>query len=60
MTLQDAIDFSIYAIRTTIDTMRFQARPKTVGGPIDVLLISPEEAKFIQKKELHGELKKQE
>jgi hypothetical protein len=60
MTLQDAIDFSIYAIRTTIDTMRFQARPKTVGGPIDVLLISPEEAKFIQKKELHGEIIKQE
>lgn len=56
MTLQDAIDFSIYAIRTTIDTIRFQARPKTVGGPIDVLLISPEEAKFIQKKELHGEI----
>ena len=60
MTLQDAIDFSIHAIRTTIDTMRFQARPKTVGGPIDVLLISPEEAKFIQKKELHGEIIKQE
>lgn len=60
MTLQDAVDFSIYAIRTTIDTMRFQARPKTVGGPIDVLLISPEEAKFIQKKKLHGEIIKQE
>ena len=42
MTLQDAIDFSIYAIRTTIDTMRFQARPKNVGGPIDVLLLTPE------------------
>ena len=28
MILQDAIDFSIYAIRTTIDTMRFQARQK--------------------------------
>jgi len=60
MTLQDAIDFSIYAIRTTIDTIRFQARPKTVGGPIDVLLITPEGAKFIQKKELHGEIIKQE
>lgn len=56
MTLQDAIDFSIYAIRTTIDTMRFQARPQTVGGPIDVLSISPEEAKFIQNKEGQGEL----
>jgi len=54
MTLQDAIDFSIYAIRTTIDTMRFQARPKNVGGPIDVLVLTPEESKWIQRKELHS------
>jgi len=52
--LQDAIDFSIYAIRTTIDTIRFQARPKNVGGPIDVLVITPDEAKWIQRKELKG------
>lgn len=55
MALQDAIDFSIYAIRTTIDTIRFQARPKNVGGPIDVLVITPEEVKWIQKKALKGE-----
>lgn len=54
MALQDAIDFSTYAIRTTIDTIRFQARPKNVGGPIDVLVITPDEAKWIQKKELYG------
>ncbi len=56
MALQDAIDFSIYAIRTTIDTMRFQARQKNVGGPIDVLVITPEEAKWIQRKELQGDI----
>ncbi len=54
MPLQDAIDFAIYAIQTTIDTMRFQARAKTVGGPIDVLALTPEEAKWIQRKELRG------
>lgn len=54
MPLQDAIDFSIYAIQTTIDTMRFQARPKTVGGPIDILVLTPEEARWIQKKEICG------
>jgi len=54
MTLQDAVDFSIYAIRTTIDTIRFQARPKNVGGPIDVLVITPDGAKWIQRKELKG------
>jgi hypothetical protein len=52
MPLQDAIDFSIFAIRTTIDTIRFQARPKNVGGPIDVLVITPDGARWIQRKEL--------
>ena len=54
MTLQDAIDFSIYAIRTTIDTMRFQARRKNVGGTIDVLLLTPDEVRWICRKELHN------
>jgi hypothetical protein len=57
MNIQDAIDFAIYAVRTTIDTMRFQARPKSVGGPIDVLLITPDEgALWIQRKQYRGEL----
>jgi hypothetical protein len=55
MALQDAVDFSIYAIRTTIDTIRFQARPKNVGGSIDVLVITQEVATWIQRKELIGE-----
>lgn len=54
-TLQDAIDFAIYAIRTTIDTIKFQPRPKTVGGPIDVLVIKPEEAFWVQHKSLKGD-----
>jgi hypothetical protein len=52
-TLQDAIDFAVYAVRTTADTMRFQPRPKTVGGPIDVLVIKPKECFWVQKKTLH-------
>ncbi len=54
MSLQDAIEFSIFTISTTTNTMRFQARPKTVGGPIDVLLITPDQIKWIQRKEFHG------
>ncbi len=53
-TLQDAIDFSLYAVKTTTDTMRFQTRDKTVGGPVDILVLKPKEAKWVQKKELHG------
>jgi len=57
MTIQDAIDFAIYAVRTTIDTMRFQARSKNVGGPVDVLLISSDEPpRWIQRKEFRGEM----
>ena len=51
-TLQDAVDFSVYAIATTIDSMRFMPRAKTVGGPIDVLIIKPQKSEWIQKKTL--------
>ena len=54
MNVQDAIDFAIYTVRTTIDTMKFQARAKNVGGPIDVLLLAPEAEGWIQRKELHA------
>lgn len=51
-TLQDAIDFARYAVKTTIDTMKFQARVKTVGGSIDILVIKPIEAFWIEKRQL--------
>lgn len=51
-TLQDAIDFAIFAVRSTIDALRFQPRAKTVGGPIDVLVIKPTGALWVQRKEL--------
>ena len=53
-TLQDAIDFAKYGIKTTIDTMRFQTVLETVGGPIDILVIKPESAEWLAKKELKG------
>src|SRR5581483_11686274 len=51
---QDAVDFALFAVKTTIDTMRFQARLKNVGGPVDVLLLTPRDSAFIQKKQLHA------
>ncbi|AFG37833.1 hypothetical protein Spiaf_1776 [Spirochaeta africana DSM 8902] len=53
-TLQDAIDFSIFAVRSTIEAIRFMPRPKTVGGPIDILAITPKDSRWIQHKELHA------
>lgn len=52
--LQDAVDFSMYAMNTTIETMRFQERLKTVNVPIDILAIKPTGAFWIQRKELHA------
>lgn len=51
-TLQDAIDFAVYAIRSTIESIRFLNRTKTVGGPIDVLVIKSNQAFWVKRKEL--------
>ena len=51
-TLQDAIDFAKYGIKTTMDTMRFQIAIESVGGPIDILIIRPGEAEWLERKEL--------
>lgn len=51
-TLQDAIDFARYAVETTIQTMRFKNVVETVGGEVDILVITPDETKWLQKAEL--------
>lgn len=55
MPLQDAVDYSIYLIRATIETLRFEPRYPSVGGFIDVLVVTPDEMRFVQRKELRGE-----
>lgn len=51
-TIQDALDFAVYIIRTTIESIRFQTRPKTVGGPIDVLVVRPWGHEWVNLKKL--------
>ena len=51
-TLQDAIDFARFAVEATIKTMHFKNVVETVGGNVDILVITPEETKWIQKEEL--------
>ena len=53
--LQDAVDFAVFAMSATIGAIRFQNRIKTVGGPIDILVVKPGERLWVQKKQLHGE-----
>jgi len=52
--LQDAVDFSVFLVRAQIDAVRFQQRPKTVGGPIDVLAIQPDKTCWVQRKQVHA------
>ena len=47
-TLQDAVDFARFAVETTVRTMRFKNVIETVGGNVDILVITPEETKFLQ------------
>lgn len=54
MPVQDAVDYSLHLIRTTIDTMRFEPRFPSVGGPIDVLVVTPDGVRWVQRKELTG------
>lgn len=60
MPLQDAIDFTVLAIQTTSAIQRFsdgiQADPGDipgVGGPIDVLILTPDGPQWIKQKELN-------
>lgn len=53
MPLQDAVDYAVHLIRATIDTMRFETRFPSVGGPIDVLAVTPTGLRWVQRKELH-------
>lgn len=48
-TVKDAIDFSEFLVRTTIDYVRFANIPKIVGGYIDTILLTPFSAKWISK-----------
>lgn len=50
MSLQDAIDFARFAITTTVEAMKFANVNKTVGGPIDILVITPDKASWITHK----------
>lgn len=50
--LQDAADFADHAIRLTMDIMQFQIRPKTVGGPVDLLAIRPDGSQWLRRKTL--------
>ena len=52
-TLQDAVDFARYAVETTIQTMRFNNVVETVGGIVDILVLTPDETKWLQKEELN-------
>ncbi len=52
MSLQDAVNFAKFAIETTVKAMDFRKVSKTVGGPIDILVLKPKESKWLKHKKL--------
>ena len=54
LSLQDAIDFAVFAMDATIGASRFQNRIKTVGGPVDLLAIKAGGVTWVQKKVLRA------
>jgi hypothetical protein len=56
MTLQDAVDYAIFLIRTTIGYQTFATMIPTCGGEIDVMTITYNKGiEWVQKKRIHGE-----
>lgn len=56
MTLQDAIDYAVFLIRTTIEYQTFATMIPTCGGEIDILVITYGKGlEWIQRKKLTGE-----
>ena len=53
-TLQDAVDFAKYAVETTIKTMHFLNTVETVGGNVDLLVITPDKTEWLEKEKLHS------
>jgi hypothetical protein len=60
--LQDAVDFAIVLIRTTIDVQRFtngfKGQPgkfPSVGGPIEIAVIDQGGFRWVQETKLAGE-----
>lgn len=50
MPLPDAVDYARYLVETTILTLRFEPRFPSVGGPVDVLSMTADSMRFLQRK----------
>ena len=50
MPLPDAIDYARFLLATTIESLRFEPRFPSVGGPVDILTITPGVMRFEQRK----------
>lgn len=52
MTIPDALNFIDFAFETTINDMKFQSIAKTVGGPINILIVKPNETTWARKNKI--------
>lgn len=55
MPLKDAVDYARFLMITTVDALRFEPRFPSVGGPIDILVLTPQGMRFIQRKAIYDQ-----
>ena len=48
--INDCVDFSDFLISTVINSQRFELKPKTCGGPIDILILTRDGAQWYRHK----------
>lgn len=53
MPLQDAVDYTLFLMETTVNALRFEPRFPSVGGLLDVLVITPQKMQFVQRKAIY-------
>ena len=60
LALQDGINLACFFIRTTMDAQKLSIGIRGVGGDIDIAIIKRNQnLQFIQRKQEHGELEKE-
>ena len=56
MPLQDAVNFAVYVLRTTIDFTAFEIGPPRCGGPLQIAVVSEEEGFYwVSKPEIRAQ-----
>jgi len=55
LTLQDTVDYAVFAIKASAMYEKYVLLNNRISGPIDILVIRPDTIEWVTKKRLHAE-----